>query len=458
GDGKWTCNKDGERNCAHVSTCRHALQKYVNVNLEARDSRVQDEAALGHERRETAVSYLEIPPPRWAVIVLDDRNAGPQIPPLREPPAIIHLAATSSCCCSSPRYLYCPNTPIRQQPCTIYGITGSLSTTVEVQACGLCARRFVGPDCRELGLFNFNNRIIFTHDVLNDYTSAYTTSETPFAAWVTIMSRRYLVHESPTPFVSEQMFRTVWFAFVKLQRFENDMTCPECGPCPETTIWDGVTLAFNRKHLLSSLQPPTTLHEKAISREKTCYVTGQQLIPDSKLRKTVRRIIVGKRLALSAEESDDEDDEGEEEEEEGRNRGKVAHKTTQEVMKRVELIPYACEQLTQVNRGLGDVFTTHFGVGSLLNNIVPNDVYRRLLLQIVAEESVLQMAIRSALDLLNIFTQNPNTTNASALVNIPALHDVLKYEFRLYKRASTSIIDICKWVVQRGRTVLAKLL
>ncbi|KAF8871836.1 hypothetical protein BD779DRAFT_1453446 [Infundibulicybe gibba] len=468
GDGVWICNcKDTAKNCAHINACRHALQQYVNADPGARDSRVESEAPLEYNRkhRNTSVSHLEIPPPHWAAI-RGDRYFGPPIPPMHtEPPAIIHLTSTSSCCCSSPRYLYHPNEPTRQQPCTIYGITGSLSTTVEIQACGLCTRRFVGPDCRELGLFNFNNRIMFTHDVLNDYTSTYTASETPFASWVTIISRRYAVHESSTPFVSEQMFRTVWFAYVKLQCYENDMTCPECGPHPENTIWDGVTLAFNRKHLLSSLQPPTTIHEQAVSRDKTCYITGQQLIPDSKLRKVVRRIIVGKALALSTEESnkgdegeEEEEGEGEGEDEDDDDESKIIDKAYQERMKRAELIPPTCMQLTQINRGLGDIFTTHFGMGPLLDGVVPNEVYKRLFLQIVAEESVLQMAIRSALDLLDIFTQNPTTTNASALVNIPTLRDVLKYEFRRYQRASASMIDVCEWIVQRGRAVLTKLI
>jgi hypothetical protein len=39
------------------------------------------------------------------------------------------------------------------------------------------------------GVFNFNNRILFTHDLLDEYTSAYTSSETPFVGWVATVSR-----------------------------------------------------------------------------------------------------------------------------------------------------------------------------------------------------------------------------------------------------------------------------
>ncbi|KAF8881979.1 hypothetical protein BD779DRAFT_1397130, partial [Infundibulicybe gibba] len=459
GNGRWKCNRDPAQNCPHINACRHALQKYVSGNIEARDNGKMPNIALAPHirpagRGDMAVSYLTIPPPRW-VSLEGDPDFGPPRTPLHEPPALIRLTETSTCCCSIPRCYYASSAPIRQRPCIIYGMTRSLSSSVEIQACQLCKHRFIGPDCgQELGIFNFNNRIMFTHDVLDDYTNNYTTSETPFSAWVSTTTRRYTIYESGRPFVSEKIFRSVWFAYVKLQYFGKDMICPTCGPCPDTTIWDGVTLAFHRKHLLPTLEPPTTLHEQAISRDKTNYVGGQQLLPDSKLRKIVRSIIIGKGLALSAEESAGEENaEGDEE-----GGGEIAEKAKQEMLRRAGLIPGACEKLMEVNEGLGSIFMKHFGIGSLLDGVIPSSVYRRLLLQIAAEESVLQMAIQSALDLLDVFTQNPTFTNASALVNIPALHDVLSHEFHLYKKASISIIDVCKWIVQRGRSVLNKLL
>ncbi|KAF8870061.1 hypothetical protein BD779DRAFT_1456051 [Infundibulicybe gibba] len=459
GNGSWVCDREAVQNCAHINACRHALQKYVHVDIEAMDSGktsnvVSAPRARQAKREEVAVSYLTIPPPHWASIN-GDPDFGPPKTPLREPPALIRLTETSTCCCATPRCQYIPSAPIRQDPCIIYGITHSFPSVVETQACRLCNHRFIGPDCQELGIFNFNNQVMFTHEILDDYTSNYTTSETPFAAWVAILARRYTIHETGGAFVSEKMFRSIWFAYVKLQYLGNDMICPRCGPCPETTIWDGVTLAFNRKHLLPTLEPPTTLHERAISRDKTRYHPGQQLIPDSNLRKVVQRIITRKTPALSTRASEEEDEcDGDEVEGEG----EISEKATQETLEWAGLIHGACEKLTEVNRGLGNIFVTHFGVRPLLDGIVPNDVYRRLLLQIAAEESVLQMAIRSALDLLDVFTENPTTTNASALINIPALRDVLTYEFKLNQRASDSIIDVCKWIVQRGRSVLAKLL
>jgi hypothetical protein len=34
-------------------------------------------------------------------------------------------------------------------------------------------------------------------------------------------------------------------AYIKLQWFKNDMQCSVCGPTPNDTIWDGVTLSFS---------------------------------------------------------------------------------------------------------------------------------------------------------------------------------------------------------------------
>lgn len=183
--------------------------------------------------------------------------------------------------------------------CTIYTLTGAIHSSIELQACPQCEparRRFIGPDAREFGLFNYNNRILFTHDLLEEYISAYTISETPFTAFVTEVSRRYKNYESSDPFIGEEMFRAVWFAFVELIRLEDDMKCPTCGPSPDDVIWDGVTLAFSRKHLLSSLEPPTTLSPNSPVRNDACYNPQQQLIIDAKLRSMVRKAVTGKPL------------------------------------------------------------------------------------------------------------------------------------------------------------------
>ncbi|KAG6848701.1 hypothetical protein H0H93_014759, partial [Arthromyces matolae] len=131
---------------------------------------------------------------------------------------------------------------------------------MEVQTCTKCSGRWrqrIGPDLRESGIFNFNNHLLFTHELLDDYTSCYTTSETPFTAWIKVVTRRYEENRSPVPFVSEQVLRAAWFAYVNIQDFTKDMTCPTCGPAPTDVIWDGVSVGFSKKHMLDTLRPPT---------------------------------------------------------------------------------------------------------------------------------------------------------------------------------------------------------
>jgi hypothetical protein len=99
-------------------------------------------------------------------------------------------------------------------PCVVYGLTGAHNSFTQVQSCTTCPsthRRLIGPDCREIGMFNYNNKMIFTHELLDEYTSEYTTSEMPFTAWVAVVSRRYAGRHSPHAFVLEDVYWTVWF-------------------------------------------------------------------------------------------------------------------------------------------------------------------------------------------------------------------------------------------------------
>jgi hypothetical protein len=177
--------------CAHVSLTR------VKVRTARRPVPTED-----------AVSHMARPPPVWARIPGDPDgvSAGRNTAACSESPILIGLDKLSTCCCMRPRPRFDPTQPKRSLMCIIYGLTKASSTMVEVQGCKSCNRRCIGPDCIGLGLFNWNNRVIFTHDLLDEYTSAFTSSETPFVAWITVVSRRYLSYCSAHPFVREDVF------------------------------------------------------------------------------------------------------------------------------------------------------------------------------------------------------------------------------------------------------------
>ena len=186
--------------------------------------------------------------------------------------------------------------PTTFRKCAIYTLTMAQHTLLQVQNCIRCPpiqRHLVGPDGRCSGFFNLNNSVLFTHDLLDDYTAAFTSSETPFVAWVNLLQKRYVRYSSPLSFAHEAVFRAAWFAYSSLQCLESDMRCPSCGPSPDDVIWDGVSLSFHRKHILSSLRPPTTIHPTSAIRESQ-YRT-QTLITSGDLRRTMRNIILVQR-------------------------------------------------------------------------------------------------------------------------------------------------------------------
>jgi hypothetical protein len=222
---------------------------------------------------------------------------------------------------------------------------------------------------------------LFTHELLDEYTAAYTTSETPFTSWITVVSRRYSLH-GQRPFCSEETFRSGWFGYAKLQYLEGDMLCPKCGPSPENTIWDGVTLAFNRKHLLPTLEPPTVTQETSFCRNGTKYLAAQQVIVDANLRKLIRKIVKGPPLEIgrTVESVDDEDEE--DDIEDVNDASKAATKAKQLILERIEAVPVVIEQLKQLNTSLGELFDAHYGYESILKKVAPPIVYKQFFIQV----------------------------------------------------------------------------
>jgi len=251
------------------------------------------------------MSYLPIRVPRWAELPTDPTPYERSLPILQQPAKPFILTLESRCSCGG-TCSFNPNLPKIVRECKIYTLYTSFNGSIELQSCPTSVptkRRFIGPDLRELGLFNYNNTAIFSHDLLDDYTSTFCTSETPFVAWITVISHWY--EALSTSFVGEDLFRSVWFAYVKLQQFPGDMVCSLCGPYPDTIIWDGVTLAFGRKKLLGSLQPPTISGHGAQVRPLVKYQPRQQLIRDAGLRKRIRQMLKGPITSNHVEDSSD---------------------------------------------------------------------------------------------------------------------------------------------------------
>ncbi|KAJ7229018.1 hypothetical protein GGX14DRAFT_346881 [Mycena pura] len=485
GGGRWLCGKDsGASSCSHINCCRDMLQKLVQIDPSARDTGVGDGFPRGRRvaRNHRSVSHLPIAPPPWAALD-SDPILYPHPAPLRDVPEILELNATSTCCCTEPRQSFNPQRSTFQQKCTIYGLFRSWETMIELQACtnSTCHHHSIGPDCRERGIFNYNNRRLFTHDLLDEYTASYTSSETPFSAWVLVVSRRYELYadEQSLHFPTAEVFRSAWFSYVQLQYLEGDMMCPQCGESPENTIWDGVTLAFNRKHLLPTLEPPTVSQPGSVDRNDTRYLANQQLLPNRKTRQLVRRVLVGKPLtrdmlqgvvasvATSLGETEDEEDEEDDASGDDTNSVTASSRLTRaeraaararaELLARLEAIPLAVEALDAISPALSKLFNDKFGETRVLRGDYPApEIYRKFFIQISAEESVLQMLTAPAMDSLEVFVRDPSPTSASSLVEIPIIHELLRHE-KTSSLFSQTTIDVCHWMLNRGRTVLNSL-
>lgn len=222
----------------------------VESTLLFRAATVRDE-----QGRRGCVSHTPIPPPRWCSLPEEESLAAPR-------PCFTgsHLSLDEASQCSCGASLDSADGGlIYTKPAILYDLLTSRTVTIEVVPCPLCkhAKRMIGPDLSKLGIFNWNNAMLFTHTLLNEFTSQFTSSETPFSAFCLTTRRRYFDVDPYRPFCSEDTLVRVWFAFARLQQLDSRMSCPTCGSTPDVVIADGVSLGTHRSKLTASVQPPT---------------------------------------------------------------------------------------------------------------------------------------------------------------------------------------------------------
>jgi hypothetical protein len=68
------------------------------------------------------------------------------------------------------------------------------------------------------------------------------------------------------------------------------------------------------------------------------------------------------------------------------------------------------------------------------------------------------MTTKPALDALEAFVTAPTLRNVSMLVEIPAVHELLSHEKGLGSSFPDITVDMCRWILNRGRTVLDSLI
>ncbi|KAJ3773143.1 hypothetical protein FB446DRAFT_642170, partial [Lentinula raphanica] len=444
GDGRWKCAKDGIR-CIHISVARKYLRQGLGELGDSSESEEEEQEGIFNEqdanqtirKGDTAISYLPIMPPIWCQISTDV-ELYQRPPPLRSVPNVIALTEGSCACIDGRRMLYDITQSKITRDCTVYTLTRSFKTRIELQQCPQCPksrRQFIGPETRAMGLFNFNNSSLFSHELLDEYTSAFTSSETPFDAWVVQVKRRYSLNQEGAHFVNGGLFREAWFAYARLMKLDGDKSCLLCGKNPENVIWDGVTLAYGKKHLEGSLHPPT-LQDQDSSERKRYPSPGKEWLVNVAERRRLHRWLQKGGLGSEGGQEQEKDSE-----------------------RRLELSGIQ-EYLHSVNASLGDLFLEHLGEAALNEGgrWKPERRFKTFFEILSADESLLQTVNRESLLLLQAFNAKPCQETASQLICIPALYHIIREEFRRARSYSSTVRGVCLWLYWRGFEVFTSVM
>jgi len=185
--------------------------------------------------------------------------------------------------------------PMEARDCVIYDMDRAYQTSIELYRCPSCEKMSAGPDLWQHGLFNFDNKIIVTHRLIHKYDAYYSGQEGTFAAFVELLNYEYDAKLSTPPtFMHVDVFRHVWFSFIRLQLFSDNMVCPICRETPYAIIGDGVTVSTQTEKATGQIHPPTISHAEAPIREAVRPAArggGHQLVPHRQLRKQCIDII-----------------------------------------------------------------------------------------------------------------------------------------------------------------------
>lgn len=298
GNGQWSCRSCPSRGrchhenfAVHYASCAGITDEKgaLDADLTAEVLNNEPDGSPPIPSVKSPISYLPVPPPRWCRLSTDVLDYPS---PCAPPPLLLPLDSHSRCCCGSVNPGSVDSTT---QSFTIFGIRTAASVEIEVAACLVCRHRLrkYGPDCGSTGIFNWNNLYGFTHELLNEYTSLFTSAVVPFSAFVTSRRRAYADSLSPLPFCGTDTFTRVWFAFTELQALDSGMQCISCGKHPEIVIADGVSIAYSSSKFVQGLLPPSATSDASPVNNTVTLGSSdsRKAISDRKLRKEVQGLV-----------------------------------------------------------------------------------------------------------------------------------------------------------------------
>ncbi|EJD37299.1 hypothetical protein AURDEDRAFT_173697 [Auricularia subglabra TFB-10046 SS5] len=242
--GEWVCRKH-KKGCEHISEAK-LNGVFLNLSEQVKEpepegARVEGDDESDQTRKlriparvmEGSVSCQPVAPPRWARLARDDLTSYALVDPI---PSRFGLSDHPRCACGgAPK----ASAPVEEKDCIVFTSSRAYRARIEVRRCGSC-RRCCGPDLRELGLFNYNNSRLYSHELLDSFTSCMANFEAPFHGFCKHVCNTYEERQSPVPF-----------------QLINSFACSKCGDSPEVLIFDGVTAGFAVEHCTGTLRPPT---------------------------------------------------------------------------------------------------------------------------------------------------------------------------------------------------------
>ena len=267
------------RTCRHIEACKENLKSlpgFTDGSLsipEAADIITRSHKAAVIRR---CVSHLPISPPAWCRLPTDTM---PSRKPRQSFPDVFLLDDSSRCACGNTTYE--AETPATTSPYIVYTSTTALQLAITTVYCHECSntRGRIGPDLSNYGILNWNNKVGFSHQLLNQYSSHLTNSETPFNAFYRTIIDEYLSNESPVKFCDDDVFEYAWLAFARLQEIQSNMQCSLCGPHPKVVIADGISVSFPSHHRTDALRPPTVCDKthawvrlRKSATKSTCFI------------------------------------------------------------------------------------------------------------------------------------------------------------------------------------------
>ncbi|KAF8461833.1 hypothetical protein JB92DRAFT_3136976 [Gautieria morchelliformis] len=442
GSGAWEClSHPSNTKCAHIARAQgHLLSLPMRDRMGPAHARTSDafagpspttdprlppadpniQAAEPRGRHETSVSYQPVPLPLWACLPEEAYNDSVSGPRLTHPTNM--LLGTSPRCTWHPDASVSPRKEdIKCIPSTIYTLTGTIPSVMEMST----------P--------------VLTHSPKHLLA----------AGWVGIR-RRYQTRGSVKPFISDDLFRNAWFAYFHLQPWTSPKTCPICGPSPSTTIWDGITLAYSKKHLLPSLQPPTLITPEAPQRPSRRYESAQAPLKDKKMRQDLRGAICRQMSTVRHLETSDTDDGIVVPEQPG-----LSMSGAQAAQPAAPVDPALLDlakRLQQVCPGLATLLEVATIPGPPGSRGPETQAIAQFLSQVAIDESVLQLVPPRAHLELGSFLAAPGAGSASLLTIVPAVSYLVSPWIQRNVPVPRAVLDALAWLLSGSREVWGRVL